>query len=108
MRSDADPADPGSELYAWVITQDFALTDPSESIAKRGPSGTSQALPTPVIVSDGDDFRLMDENGEIRFGGMILGKYQGPEPLLEFGRQHACCHIEYLREGNWVRFEATE
>ena len=94
--------------YAWVITTDAANTDPSESIAKRGPPGTSQAFPTLVIVSDGNDFRLTNADGEVRYCGMILGKYQGYEPMLEFGRQHACCHIEYLRDGNWVRFEPTE
>lgn len=94
--------------YAWVITKDLANPDPSESIAKRGPPGTSQAFPTPIIISNGNDFRLMSADGEVRYCGMILGKYQGLEPMLEFGRRHACCHIEYLREGNWVRFEPTE
>jgi hypothetical protein len=94
--------------YAWVITKDFADSDVDESIAKRGPAGTSQTFPTPVIISKGDDFRLMSADGEVQYCGMILGSYQGLEPLSEFGRQHACCDIEYLREGNWVRFEPAE
>lgn len=94
--------------YAWVITKDLVHSDLDESIAKRGPAGTAQAFPTPVIISDGDDFRLLSADGEVQYSGMILGSYQGLEPLSEFGCQHACCHIEYLREGNWVRFEPAE
>ena len=94
--------------YAWVITKDFVHSDVDESIAKRGPAGTSRAFPTPVIISKGHDFRLMSADGEVQYCGMILGSYQGLEPLSEFGRQHTCCHIEYLREGNWVRFAPAE
>lgn len=94
--------------YAWVITKDFTDSDVDEPIAKRGPAGTSQTFPTPVVIGKGDDFRLMSADGEVRYCGMILGSYQGLEPLSEFGRQHACCDIEYLREGNWIRFEPAQ
>ncbi|MDH3379352.1 MAG: hypothetical protein OEQ39_20695 [Gammaproteobacteria bacterium] len=107
-RGELDPHVFRLTRYAWVITSDSANPDPSESIAKRGPAGTSQAFPTPVIVNEGDAFRLMNTDGEIRYCGMILGKYNGFEPMSEFGRQHGCCYIEYLREGKWVRLDPTE
>ena len=89
--------------HAWVITDDSGNDDPSESMVRRGPAGTSLAFPTPRVVSDGERFRLLDPAGRVRFRGKLLGQFHGTEPLEEFGRQHGCCDIEIERDGRWVR-----
>ena len=62
----------------------------------------------PPNLKGGARFRLTNRNGTARFSGMIAGSYQGVEPLVDFGMDHDCYVIEYLRDGKWVRVRPTD
>tara|TARA_R100001510_G_C7652376_1_gene210189 strand:- start:2223 stop:2627 length:405 start_codon:yes stop_codon:yes gene_type:complete len=49
------------------------------------------------------NFRLMANDKLVLFHGKIAGRYKGPEPLDDFGREHGCCIIEYEVKGGWER-----
>lgn len=94
--------------YAWLITSDVAAADTSASVGRRGPPGADSALTTARVVKEGEQFRLLNRKGQVRFLGMILGTYQGVEPLVDFGVARECFVIQYKRDGKWVRVRPTD
>ena len=88
--------------YTWVITRDSVLGESSDAVGKVGPSGADRRQPFDVVIRDGDRFRLLNGEGRVEFSGYILGKYEGAEPLADFGRDNGCTTIEYARDGDWV------
>jgi hypothetical protein len=94
--------------YAWLITSDVAAADTSASVGRRGPPGADPALTTTRVVKEGEQFRLLNREGQVRFLGMVLGTYQGVEPLVDFGIARECYVIQYKRDGKWVRVRPTD
>jgi hypothetical protein len=60
------------------------------------------------VLKEGEHFRLLNREGQVRFLGMILGTYQGVEPLVDFGIARQCYVIQYRRDGKWVRVRPTD
>lgn len=104
------PSAPGTETppYAWLITSDVNAVDTAASVGRRGPRGADRALTTSRILKEGEQFRLLTREGDVRFRGAIAGKYQGVEPLVDFGIDRDCYLIQYLRDGKWVRVRPTD
>jgi hypothetical protein len=88
--------------YTWIVTRDALLGDSSDAIGKLGPSGVAGRARFDIVILNGEHFRLLDEAGEVRYIGYILGEYGGPEPLEDYGRKHGCVAVEYERDGKWV------
>lgn len=94
--------------YAWLITSDVTAADTSALVGRRGPPGADSALTTSRVLKEGEHFRLLNREGQVRFLGMILGTYQGVEPLVDFGIARQCYVIQYRRDGKWVRVRPTD
>jgi hypothetical protein len=105
LLGDTEPGQPPAALpnYAWLITEDARADDTSASVGRHGPNGAARAFTTLQVLNEGEEFRLMNREGEIRFNGRITGEYQGVEPLVDFGMDRDCYLIEYHRRGQWVR-----
>ncbi|NIR88777.1 MAG: hypothetical protein GWN95_03500 [Gammaproteobacteria bacterium] len=88
--------------YTWVVTRDVLLGDSSDAVGKLGPSGVAGRERFDIVILNGEHFRLLDDAGEVRYIGYILGDYDGPEPLEDYGRKHGCVVIEYERNGKWL------
>jgi len=94
--------------YAWLVTADVKAADTSASVGRRGPPGADPALTTSRVLNEGQEFRLLSRDGEVRYLGKIAGKYQGVEPLVDFGIARECYVIQYRRGGEWVRVRPTD
>jgi len=88
--------------YTWVVTRDTLLGDSSDAIGRIGPKGAKNRVRFDTVIIDGEHFRLLDDEGRVRFVGYILGEYGGREPLEDYGRDNGCARIEYERDGEWV------
>ena len=88
--------------YTWIVTRDAILGDTSDAVGKIGPRGARNRERFDKIIIHGDHFRLLNDRGEVRFTGYILGDYQGREPLEDYGVGNGCTRIEYERDGGWV------
>ena len=93
--------DPRSK-YTWVITQDQAPHESGSRVIHHGPNASRMKLPLPELVRTGHRFRLLDRFGTEKMSGFIAGKFKGPEPLDEYGRQFGCTVIEYERKRKWM------
>ena len=91
--------------YTWIVTRDAILGDDSEAVGKIGPAGARNRERFDKIIIHGDHFRLINPSGEVQFTGYILGTFDGPEPLEDYGRENGCSRIEYERDGEWVPVE---
>lgn len=89
--------------YTWIVTRDSVLGDTSEAVGKIGPSGSKSRERFDIVILKGEHFRLLDATGEPQFSGYIVGEYNGPEPLEDYGRANGCIAIEYERDGEWVQ-----
>ena len=87
--------------YAWLITAG-GVEDTAANLGKLGPPGTKRLFPLRKILSEGRQFRLRNQDGKIAFTGNIVGKFKGPEPINDFGLDHGCFRIEYLRGEEWM------
>ena len=88
--------------YTWIVTQDSILGDSSDAVGMIGPSGSKQRARFDEIITNGDRFRLTNARGEVQFVGYIVGDFDGPEPLEDYGLDNGCAGIEYEREGQWL------
>ena len=88
--------------YTWVVTRDSVQGDTSEAVGKVGPSGARDRVRFDVVILKGEHFRLLDANGRTQFSGYIIGEFDGPEPLDDYGRDNGCVAIEYERNGEWI------
>ena len=88
--------------YTWIVTRDAILGDSSDAVGKIGPHGAQKRERFDKIIIHGDHFRLINQAGEVQFTGYILGTFDGPEPLEDYGRENGCSRIEYERDGEWV------
>ena len=81
------------------------LTDSSGSVGQIGPPGTKDRARFDIVIKDGQQFRMLDENGELRYSGWLHGEYTGLEPLEEYGREKGCVRIELEHDGAWIPVE---
>lgn len=88
--------------YTWIVTKDEVGGEVSDAIGKIGPPGAPTQFRFDRVIAGGAEFRLFDSEGRARFSGFILGRYKGPEPLLEYGYEFGCIAIAYKRNGRWV------
>ncbi len=91
--------------YAWLVTAG-GVEDTAANLGKLGPSGASRHFPIPRVLKEGREFRLRDRDGKIAFTGKIAGNFKGLEPIADFGLDHGCLRIEYLRGDRWTELRA--
>ena len=81
--------------YTWVISRDKVSGETSDEIGRIGPRGASSRSSLATVVLEGSEFRLIDDAGDVRYTGYILGEFAGHEPLEDYGRRNGCTRIEY-------------
>ena len=77
------------------------MQDTAANLGRLGPPGASRQFPIRRVLAEGREFRLRDRDGRITHTGLIAGEFRGPEPVNDFGLDHGCMRIEYLRDGEW-------
>jgi len=87
--------------YTWIVTRDTQLGDSSDAVGRIGPPGAAGRAPFDRVIREGAHFRMLSAAGEVQFSGYILGRYDGREPLEDYGRANGCTVIEYERDGQW-------
>ena len=80
--------------YAWFVSHGAIVEDSSGSGGQIGPRGAKNLARFDIVINNGRQFRMLDENGESRYPGRIQGTYSGREPLEEYGREKGCVCIE--------------
>ena len=88
--------------YQWMITQDLMPHESGSRVIHHGPEGR-QRYTLAQLVQKGQRFRMLDASGSQKLYGFILGRYKGPEPLVEYGERFECVAIDYAHKGGWVR-----
>jgi len=84
--------------YGWIITHDYTESDESDV----GVIGQSGVQLTKEQILKGRAFKMKDDDGNIVYRGRIIGKYNGFEPLDDFGMPNAgCTVIWYFVKGKW-------
>jgi hypothetical protein len=91
--------------YTWIVTKDELDGNVSEAVGKIGPPGEQHRFRFNRVITGGKEFRLLTEDGQIKYSGFILGDYRGEEPLAEYGRHFGCVSIQYRERGRWVKFD---
>lgn len=90
--------------YAWTIDSDHI--DPGRPTPKIGPSNAPTALVDRLRNGEGHPFRMYNDSGDLYYSGRIVGKFDGAEPLDEFGRPNAkATEIWYRERGRWGKLE---
>lgn len=93
--------------YAWIITKDLISDDDEPSaVGKVGPHNINPALLATLktVPAAAVRFRMLDDDGSIYFHGLIVGDYDGFEPLDSYGRpSHGCTEIQYRESAKWTR-----
>ena len=90
--------------YGWLITKGD-VEDTAANLGKLGPPGAARQFPVARVLTQGQEFRLRDREGRVTYTGKIAGNFRGPEPVNDFGLDHGCMRIEYLRDGKWVELK---
>lgn len=90
--------------YSWVITKDFTECDDNNYIVPDpfviGPRGATKNMEE--IVKTGEQFRMYDDDKKLYYEGFITGKYEGFEPLDDYGMPNAgATEIQYFKDGEW-------
>lgn len=81
--------------YSWVITKD--LISNGEDVGRMGPHNCE--LDAKDVKENGKKFTMYDDDGGHYYTGFIIGKYDGFEPLDDFGTPNAgCTEIKYSGE----------
>ena len=94
--------------YTWIVTQDSILGDKSDAVGKIGPSGARNRARFDTIIAQGKRFRLRNGSGDVVFVGYIVGQFEGPEPLEDYGLDNGCAKIEYNHAGRWLSLSEFE
>jgi len=83
--------------YRWIITKDHIAdnSEPEQSNCNaKGVQGPRYGDPT--LDTNPKDFQMYDDDGNLYYDGTIFGKYEGFEPLDDFGMPNAgCTGIKY-------------
>jgi hypothetical protein len=85
--------------YAWIITQNILEHCPAKVI---GPRSAPEALVKELTAGAGQPFRLFDDDGHLYYEGRIVGRFEGFEPLDDYGQPNAgCTSIQLRTEKGW-------
>lgn len=87
--------------YQWILVSDQLNGNTGERAVKICERGFAQQVRVETVVSRGRQFRLRNPRGEVCYTGYIVGEFQGPEPLEDYGRDVGCVGIDYERDGLW-------
>ncbi len=103
-RRDSPPTDEksGAPRYAWMVTGDIAAGSSSATVGKIGPSGVLGRFTLKDILTKGRHFRMRSQEGQVIYTGYITGKFNGFEPLADYGAARGCHSIEYEIDGRWT------
>ncbi len=88
--------------YVWCITEDH-INDGAE-VGTVGPNKPDDELVVMCSSGFGTKFKMYDDDGVLYYSGVINGKWDGFEPLDDFGTPSAgCTRIKYQNAvGVWV------
>jgi hypothetical protein len=75
--------------YGWIITWGDPEIDLDGDKGKMGPSNINEELEKKLKAGEGDKFELYDDDKTLYYKGLIIGDYQGFEPLDDFGKPNA-------------------
>ncbi|MEM7406178.1 MAG: hypothetical protein AAF458_12840 [Pseudomonadota bacterium] len=89
--------------YTWIVTKDELDGNVSEAVGKIGPPGEQHRFRFDRVITGGKEFRLLTDDGQVKYSGFILGEFSGQEPLDEYGRHFGCTSIQYRERGRWVK-----
>ena len=93
--------------YAWIIDVDhLGEGQPgtnNNAVGMIGPRDASDAVSKRLATTkEGQGFRMYDDDGTLYYEGRIVGRYEGFEPLDDFGTPNAgCTSIQYQHNGQW-------
>ena len=93
--------------YTWVITQEDTPLDVSAAFAKIGPSGVTGRMSLGQVIQNGEHFRLLSNDGKVKYSGYIHGQYSGREPLDDYGNINDCVDIEYEVGDRWTALDGS-
>ena len=86
--------------YHWMVDRAYGPCS-NEKLPVHGPGDCDV---DEAFGPNSERFLMMDDDGEIYYGGLIQGTdYQGFEPLDDFGMPNAgCTEIHYINaDGGW-------
>lgn len=84
--------------YRWMITKDHVFNpecDWHSRIGIEGPHNPYEGF------ENRSTFKMYDDDGELYYEGVIFGKYDGDEPLYDFGMPNSGC-TKIRLNGIWV------
>ena len=81
--------------YSWLLFGDLSVGNTGARVWQSGPDPENSRATMHDLLDHGESFRLVNEHGISMFEGYIIGKYDGEEPLEEYGRAHGCVAIQY-------------
>jgi hypothetical protein len=89
--------------YLWVITRDALAEEHLEDRNETGTTGPHNLGINTMVQRPvkGEHFRMYDDDGILYYEGIIMGKYDGFEPLRDFGTPNAgAVRIDYYSPVN--------
>jgi len=84
--------------YTWFLFGDLSAGHTGARFWQSGPDKDGPRAPLHVLMNEGEKFNLRDESGQIRFEGYIVGRFDGDEPLSDYGASHGCVTIQWERD----------
>ena len=91
-------------MYQWTITKDH-LPESGEKndVGKVGPRTATMTAEEIAGNPEGQQFRMLDDDRQLYYEGVIVGDHDGFEPLDDFGTPNAgCTIIQYQENGQWT------
>lgn len=87
--------------YAWIIDKDVIVdvnSGEEPAVGTMGPSDIDPEFEKQLrLTGEGMKFRLLDDDHIQYYEGRIVGKWEGFEPLDDFGMPNAGCTMISLR-----------
>jgi len=74
--------------YAWKITKDHLDDEDTNTL---GPCSITPGQQAELDSGKGTPFKMYDDDGELYYSGLIIGSFNGFEPLEDFGMPNAGC-----------------
>ncbi len=94
--------------YTWIVTKDELDGNISDAVGKIGPPGGKHCFRFNQVIAAGREFRMLTDDGQVKYSGFILGDYQGHEPLEEYGVHLGCSAIQYKQHERWHTVATTD
>lgn len=85
--------------YTWLIIK---VNNGCGHLHTMGPRGTTLTPEQVKADRSAKKFRMKDDDGEVYVEGLIVGDYEGFEPLDDYGTPSLGCNtIEYKEGRKW-------